>query len=109
MNDRIAEISDRLCAKAEAGVDLLDDQEANALADELTVDEHRELMTLVGQRLGHEEEIVEAKDDELDAIRAAIEVRKQLDRGEIDRREAERRVREIDHASGGAVSRRWKL
>jgi hypothetical protein len=68
-----------------------------------------ELRDLGGDCGAHGKEFGEAGVDEMDALEAAIEVKEQLERNEIDQLEAERRVREIDRASGGAVSRRWKL
>ena len=38
----------------------LDDEEANALADELTLEERTELMALTGQRLAHDKGVREA-------------------------------------------------
>ena len=109
MAQGIEEIADRLTAKAMAGVDLLDDHEANALMDALTPAERANVTALMEQRHAHSEERMEAGEVELAALEAALEVRKQLDSGEIDRPEAERRVRKIDHASDGAVSRHWDI
>lgn len=105
MNDRIAEIADRLTAKAMAGV-ALDGHEANALVDELTLGERKELMALVKQRLAHDEERNEAELEELDAMASMLELRKQVDRGEMSRREAERRLDEID--PDGGIWQRWQ-
>jgi hypothetical protein len=47
--------------------------------------------------------------DRVDALDGALEVRRQLDRGDIGEDEAKRRVREIDRASGGAISEEWDI